>query len=205
MHIKTLLNRCYPFKRFVDGKVRMVAERLLVEILPRKNSHMECSCCGKDAPGYDTLEKREFEFMALWGIRVYFEYRMRRVNCKECGVKVEKVPWADGKSQLCIAYQMFLAHWAKKLSWQEVAQTFKTSWGQVYGAVKMVVDYGMGKRDLEGIEAIGVDEIYRGKKNGYMTIAYQIDEGARRLLFVGKSEKPKCWQDSSRAWGKIVA
>ncbi len=36
-----------------------------------------------------------FEFVPLWNISIYFAYAMGRVNCKRCGVKVEKVPWAD--------------------------------------------------------------------------------------------------------------
>jgi len=27
---------------------------------------------------------------------VFFLYRMRRVDCRDCDVKVERVPWAEG-------------------------------------------------------------------------------------------------------------
>lgn len=37
-------------------------------------------------------------------------YAMRRVECRRCGVKVEEVPWAEGKHTLCKAYMLFLAH-----------------------------------------------------------------------------------------------
>ena len=39
----------------------------------------------------------------------------------------EAVPWARGKRHLCDAYMLYLADWAKKLSWKEVAQRFRTS------------------------------------------------------------------------------
>jgi transposase len=29
---------------------------------------------------------------------VFLAYRMRRVDCSDCGVKVEQVPWAEGKN-----------------------------------------------------------------------------------------------------------
>src|SRR5882724_1379264 len=56
----------------------------------------------------------------------------RRLNC---GVVVEEVPWGDGKHQLTRAYMLFLARWARKLSWKETAEAFHTSWDQVCDAV----------------------------------------------------------------------
>jgi len=60
---------------------------------------------------------------------------MRRVNCKNCGIKIEEVPWATGKHTLTKAYMRFLADWAEKLSWQVVARSFKTSWQKVFMSV----------------------------------------------------------------------
>ena len=34
---------------------------------------------------------------------------------------MQSLPWAIGKHQLTKAYMLFLAHWARKLSWQETA------------------------------------------------------------------------------------
>jgi hypothetical protein len=48
-------------------------------------------------PQYDRLPPRQFEFVPLWGIAVFFLYLMRRVDCAKCGVRVEQVPWADGE------------------------------------------------------------------------------------------------------------
>ena len=117
---------------------------------------------------------------------VVFVYQMRRVNCKRCGVKVEQVPWASGKHRACDAFRLFLSRWAKRLSWLETAEAFQTSWDTVYRSVKWVVEYGLKHRNLAGIEAIGVDEVAYGKGHNYMTLVYQIDNGMKRLLFIGK-------------------
>jgi hypothetical protein len=107
---------------------------------------------------------------------------MRRVDCKACGVIVEAVPWADDKHQLTKAYMLFLARWARKLSWKETAQSFRTSWDQVCHAVEYVVEWGLQHRTLAPISAIGVDEIQFAKGHKYLTLVYQIDAGATRLL-----------------------
>jgi len=195
MRIQTLLNYVFPLKSFVYAGCRMelrtIGPVLVATVTPRRNGKIYCSGCGKACLGYDHLELRTFAFVPLWNIPFELEYLMRRVNCPVCGVKVEKVPWADGKSHTTKPFELFLAQWARKLSWQETARSFKTCWDAVYRSVKTVVAYGLAHRNLDGIEAIGIDEIQYGKGHKYLTVVYQLDAGMRRLLYVGKERTTK--------------
>lgn len=196
MLVKTILNRCHKFKCFVYGNVRFSEhegrECIEVEVEPRKNSKAICSGCHQPAPGYDIAsEPRRFEFIPVWGFAVFLLYFMRRVECKDCGVKVEEVPWGQGKKQLTKTYMQYLAGWAKLLSWRDVARRFQTSWEKVFHSVEYVVDWGLKHRSLEGITAIGVDEIAWKKGHKYLTLVYQINNGAVRLLWIGKDRTEK--------------
>ena len=97
MRIQTILNRVEKFKSFVYGEASLEEHEgslaLVVQVEPRKNSRPFCSGCGRRGQPYDRLECRRFEFVPIWGILVFLAYRMRRVDCKRCGVTVEKVPW----------------------------------------------------------------------------------------------------------------
>jgi len=206
MQLKTILNRVENFKSFVYGKARWVDDAevptIEVQVEARRNGRPICSGCGEVRPGYDRLAERRFEFVPLWGIAVYFVYAMRRVECPACGVKVEEVPWCDGKNQLTTTYRWFLAGWAKRLSWQEVACAFRTSWQNVFRSVKHAVSWGLAHRSLEGIEAIGVDEIQWHRGHKYLTLVYQIDEDCRRLLWAGKDRTTKTLLRFFRMLGK---
>jgi len=207
MQLKTILNRVQKFKSFVYTDVRWGAaagsrEVLLVEVVPRRNSRAICSGCHRPGPGYDTLGVREFEFVPLWGIAVFFVYVMRRVECPRCGVKVEAVPWAEGKQTLTLAYMQFLGAWARRLSWQEVATVFRTSWEKVFRSVEWLVAWGLAHRDLAGITAIGVDEILWQRGHKYLTVVYQIDSHCTRLLWVGQDRTLKSLLRFFRAFGK---
>ncbi|MDZ7784264.1 MAG: transposase [Halioglobus sp.] len=101
------------------------------------------------------------------------------------------MPWVGGKHRLTQAYAWFLAGWAKRLSWREVAVAFRTSWDHVFHSVEMAVTWGRAHRDLSGIEAIGVDEIAWQRGHTYLTLVYQIDTGCRRLLWIGRERKTK--------------
>lgn len=189
MQLKTILNRIQKHTSFVYTDARFVEGdpvELEIDIRARVGSRPTCSGCGTRASTYDTLSPRRFQFVPLWGILVFFVYAMRRVDCRRCGVKVEQVPWAEGKSPITTSYAWFLAGWAKRMSWKEVAQAFRTSWDSVYRAVGLAVAWGLAHRDLDGIEAIGVDEVLWHRGHKYLTVVYQIDGHCRRLLWVGK-------------------
>lgn len=142
MLLKTILHRVQRHKSFVYGAVRFAEVKsgpaLEVEIRARANGRPICSGCGRAGPGYDRVPERRFEFVPLWGLLVFFVYALRRVDCPRCGVTVERVPWAEGKSPLTTTYLWFLAAWAKRLPWQQVAEAFRTSWSSVYRAVTFV-------------------------------------------------------------------
>ena len=140
--------------------------------------------------------------MPLWGIAVFLVYAMRRVACASCGVKVETVPWASGKHQLTDTYAWFLARWARRLSWKEVAEVFHTSWEKVFRSVQMAVRWGRAHQQLSGITAIGIDEIAWQRGHRYLTLVYQIDEGCRRLLWIGQERRVKTLLRFFRLFGK---
>ena len=207
MQLQVILNRVQRHRGFVYKKVKLVEKRdgpvVEVDIEPRSNSRAICSGCGRRGPGYDRERTpRSFQFVPLWGMAVFFVYTMRRVDCRSCGVKVERVPWAEGKHQLTTTYQVFLASWAKLLSWKQVARSFRTSWENVFRSVKSVVAWGLAHRSLEGIEAIGVDEVQWQKGHKYLTLVYQIDQGCRRLLWIGKDRTAKSFLGFFRMLGR---
>ncbi len=187
MLVKTLLNQCHPLKSFVYGAVRFADGKVTVDVTPRRNARPRCGQCQRPGSTYDTARTaRSFGFVPLWGFAVSLRYRMRRVDCPACGVRSEFLPWAEGKNRTCNVYRQFLATWARRLSWSEVAEIYKTSWGVVYRAVEWIVNYGIAHRALDGVRAIGVDEIAVWSGHRYLTVVYQLDEGARRLLWIGR-------------------
>jgi transposase len=146
-------------------------------------------------------------FVPLWNIPVHLNYRPRRVQCGEHGVVVEHIPWSDGKRPVATAMMGVLAHWARLLSWRETAKAFQTSWETVYRSVEWMVDYGLANRVLEGVEAMGVDEIHwgRGKKaDNFLTVIYQIDANCRRLLWVGRRRTEAALRNGLKQLGPKV-
>lgn len=191
MHLRTLLNQFHKQPGFVFEPERLCdhdgMKAVVVPLRPRKSSKAICSHCCKPAPGYDTMPTaRLWQFVPMWGFLVFFEYTMRRVKCSTCGVRVEKVPWGEGKTLVTNMFAWFISHWAEHFSWAAAAREFSISWARVFACVEMAVTWGRAHLSLEGVSAIGVDEIARAKGHKYVTLVYQIAGSQKRLLYVGK-------------------
>ena len=202
--IQTLLNNCHgmAYFKYIKTQLDSVAKRIDIWIKGKKSAKVRCSSCQGKAPIYDHQKERVFQFVPLWGYRCYLHYRPRRVSCKRCGIVIEWMPWAIGKRPVCKAFALFLSEWAKRLSWTDTATLFKTSWDIVYRSVSYVVDYGLRHRQLEGITAIGIDEILFRRGRKFVTLVFEITEGSKRLLWIGEDRKAKTLLRFFRLLGK---
>jgi transposase len=205
------LNRVHPLAGFVYQQIKMQGEgeeqTIEVGVEPRAGMRGRCWRCRKPAPGYDRLHQRRWLFVPLWGIWVYLHYAPRRVACAEHGIVVEYLPWSDGKRPVSIAMMVFLASWARRLSWRETARVFHTSWEMVYRSVEWFVEWGLEHRVLERVHSIGVDEIHWGRgqrADNYLTVLYQIDGHCRRLLWVGRRRTQATLRRGLKALGPEV-
>jgi transposase len=193
--VKTLLRHVQDLGGFIVKSVRPRLQdpepRIDVELDMDTRVRRRCSCCGQPGRIHDKLPVRSWHFVPLWNIPVYFHYAPRRVVCQETGrPTVETMPWNRGKSPYAEAYMIFLARWARRLSWKETSSIFKTSWDAVRRSVEFVVEWGLGKRDLSGVTAVGIDELHHGRGKtslNFLTLVYQIDRGARRLIWIGRA------------------
>jgi transposase len=191
VRVKTILNRIDPLDDFVygDGRLLEGPRGLQIEIPVRARLGCKPVCSGCRQPGrvYDRLSRRRLQYVPLWNIAVVLLYAMRRVDCPACGVTVESVPFVEGKKHVCRTFEWFLSAWAKRLSWKETASVFRTNWKTVFRAVQAAVTWGREHLVVGDVHAIGVDELSCGQGQKYLTLVYQLDVGARRLLWIGRN------------------
>ena len=71
----SILNQVQKFKCFVYGEARLLADTdqptLEIDVHERRNSRALCSVCEQPASSYDRQRMRRFEFIPLWGIKVF--------------------------------------------------------------------------------------------------------------------------------------
>lgn len=96
------------------------------------------------------------------------------------GIVAEYLPWVCGKHPYTLAFQVWLARWARRLSWKEVGRLFHVSWDTVAGAVEAAVQFGLQHRTWGVMESLGFDEVHLGAKRRFWT--YQSPTWAGKFL-----------------------
>ncbi len=173
-----------------DHRVLAVEGRgvgLVARLELKRGRRLPCSGCRRRCRVRDRLPVRSFRHVPLWGIPVRLEYKPARVSCQRCGIKVERIPWARGKSPLSLPLAVVLATWARLLAWEVVAKLFGFSWGTVQAAVKQAVEHGLRYRRLDRVLYVGIDEISRRHGYIYHTQVYDLLE--KRLLWSGEGRE----------------
>jgi transposase len=199
MLIRSLIKDTLSLQGFRVKLINRYNFGISIKIVPDQRYKPRCGQCGCLGQYRNTRAERHFKHVPLWGIPVMLNYSPRRVFCRHCkGIYVERIPWAAGKRRLTTAFGCYLATWAQRLPWIEVARLFQCSWGTVASSVDFVVKYGLENRDLSGITHIGIDEIARRKGHNYLTNVYDLK--TRKLIWSGEGRS----EDTLRQFFKHI-
>lgn len=197
MLVSSIVRRTLAIKSHRVKSVEEIGEDLCVYLDVHRGRRLPCSVCGTPGRVRDRLAPRSWKHVPLWGIPVTLVYAPARVSCPTCGkVKVEAIPWSEGKSRLSKGLIWLLSSFCKLLAWEQVAQLFGVHWNTVAGAVRQAVDYGLKHRQLSGVLYIGIDELSRKKGHVYVTNVYDLE--GKRLIWSGEGRS----QDTLRAFFK---
>ncbi|MBC2724608.1 MAG: ISL3 family transposase [Desulfosporosinus sp.] len=201
MQVESIVKRTLKLKSFRVEKVSEIKDRLEITIVARRRSLPICSLCSKKRPRRDTLHPRRWRHVKLWGIETLITYSPRRVNCPDCGIVVEKIPWSLGKSSLSLPLIDTLQRMSKHLSFNDVARLFGVSWNTVRASVKQAVEFGLAARSVGDLLYIGVDEIASRKGHTYVTMVYDLTEKKLLAMAPGRNEISlyKCFQELGKS------
>jgi transposase len=117
---------------------------------------------------------------------------MHRIRCADCGAyKREALSFLP--SQKC-HYTKKVAEYAinlrRHMCIKAVAEHLDLHWNTVKEIEKSHLEKKYRKIDLKGVEDVGIDEVYLGKRHGYLTIVR--DLSGSRVLFIGEGRDSEC-------------
>jgi len=113
---------------------------------------------------------------------------VRRIECPDCGVVSEQVPFARPGSRFTRGFEdvcVWLSRDAPKIC---VAQLMRVDWATVGRMIERVVDEALERRDpLEGLRLVGIDEVSYRKGHRYLTVVVDHERGAVVWCAKGRS------------------
>lgn len=153
----------------------------------RGNRKIECSGCGrKFSDIYDTSERavRDLPWSAFTATVMVEVYR---VNCPDCGVKREKVPLLPSKAPFSQRFEEAVGLACEMASARQVARQFKLPASTVRAIDLRYLERWKESRRQPALQQMGVDEIYLGKKEKFLSVVCNLETG--EPLWFGRERK----------------
>jgi transposase len=160
--------------RVVD--VGFDADGLVVDVAPTWR-RSRCSECGEIRPGYDHQRDRRWRHLDVAGMQLHLRYDTRRVDCPTCGVKVERVPWAETGSWFTRPFEDHVGYLAQRCDKTTISAEMRVAWDTVGAIIERVVARHRTGDALDGLTQIGVDELSYRRHHEYVTVVVDHKRG----------------------------
>ena len=152
------------------------ADGLVIDVAPTWR-RARCSECGEICPGYDHLRHRRWRHLDVAGMQLHLRYDTRRVKCPRCGVKVERVPWAETGSWFTRPFEDQVGYLAQRSDKTTVSADMRVAWDTVGAIIQRVVARHRTSGALDGLTQIGVDELSYRRHHEYVTVVVDHKRG----------------------------
>jgi transposase len=153
----------------------------------RGNRKIECAGCGgKFSEIYD-ISERSVRDLPWSEFRVTVFIEVYRVKCPDCGVKREKVPLLPSKAPFSKRFEDAVGLACESAPARRVARQFGLAASTVRAIDLRYLQRWDAARRKPALRQMGVDEIYLGKKQKFLTVVCNLETG--EPLWFGRERK----------------
>jgi transposase len=179
VRVTTAFNRLLRLSGASVIDVSFAAEGVIVTVRQNRRRRV-CSGCGQTGPNLQIHGRRtkRWRHLDLGSSRCVIECELRRLRCSDCGVHLEAVPWARPGAHHTRDFEDVVAWLAQQMAKTPIAGFLQIAWDTVGRIVERVVADHLDERRLEGLVAIGVDEISYRRHHRYLTSVVDHRSGA---------------------------
>ncbi len=179
VRVTTAFNRLLrlPGASVID--VSFGSEGVIVTVRLRRRRRV-CGRCGQTGRRLEVHDRRvkRWRHLDLGASRCVIESELRRLRCPDCGVHLEAVPWARPDAHHTRDFEDVVAWLAQQMAKTPIAGLLRVGWDTVGKIVQRVVADHLDERRLEGLLAIGVDEISYRRGQRYLTTVVDHRKGS---------------------------
>jgi transposase len=179
----TAFNRTLGLPGASVRAVRFDCDGVVVTVALRRRRRVCCRCGQVCAATHDTVLSR-WRHLDLGGQRCLITAWLRRVKCRDCGVRVEAVPWARPGSRFTRDFEDVIAYLAQQMAKDPIARLMRIAWDTVGRIVERVTAERLDPGRLDGLRLVGVDEVSYRRRHRYLTVVADHDTG--RIVWVAK-------------------
>jgi len=177
VRVSTAFNRMLRLPGASVIGVEFGREGVIVTVRLRRRRRV-CSSCGQIGGRVHGRRLKRWRHLDLGAQRCVIECELRRLACRDCGVRLEAVPWARPGSAYTRDFEDLVALLAQQMAKTPIARLLRIAWDTVGRIVERVVADHLDERRLHGLVAIGCDEISYRQGQRYLTCVADHATGA---------------------------
>ena len=122
---------------------------------------------------------------------------MRRVNCKTCGVKNEKLAFLSANTKYTLRFAMQIGGLCRAMTIQDVARRMHLDWRAVKELDKIYMREQLARAGHPAPRVIGIDEVSIKKRQTYRIVVSDLE--AKRAIWFGGNGRSE--QDMDQFYG----
>jgi transposase len=151
--------------------------RLVIRIERRGVRRYTCSGCGRRTGRVRSTRDRTWDDLPWAAHHVTLLYRQRRIVCRHCGIRTERIEFADPKARVTRRLRQQIGVDCQSMPTSHAAARHGVSWGKARRAENAFLAEWDRTRVKRQPRHIGLDEIQRGKGQRFWTVLSDVVHG----------------------------
>ncbi len=161
----------------VIGLARGTDGSLVLELERRGGRRYICSGCGRRTGRVRDAKVRTWADLPWAEHPVTLRYALRRLWCRYCGIRTERVGFADPHARLTRRFRQRIGLDCQSMPTSHAAVRHAVSWGAARRAERAFLEAWDHARPKRRPRHLGVDEIQRGKGQHFWTVLSDLVRG----------------------------
>ena len=151
--------------------------RLVIDIERRGIRRYVCAGCGRRTGRIRDAKVRTWDDLPWAEHPVTLRYSLRRLWCRHCGIRTERVGFADLHARLTRRFRQRIGLDCQSMPTSHAAVRHAVSWGTARRAERAFLEAWDRTRPTHRPRHLGVDEIQRGKGQQFWTVLSDLVRG----------------------------
>ena len=153
----------------------------------RGNRVLTCSGCGGRCAKIAEIRQREVRDLPWREYQAFVVIEFYRLHCPKCGLQVEAVPQLPSKAPFSMDFEDAVGVACESAAARQVARQFGLAAGTVRAIDQRYLERWAKARKKPVLRQMGVDEIYLGKTQKFLTVVSNLETG--EPLWFGQDRK----------------
>jgi len=163
----------------------------------RGNRVLRCPSCGRRVEDIHEVYEREVRDLPCFEYQTTVIIELYRIRCPGCGVKAEKVELLPSKAPYSKRFEDAVGQACESAAARQVARRMDLAESTVRAIDLRYLERWEAKRRKPPLRQMGVDEIYKGKKDKFLTVVCNLETG--EPLWFGRERKKETLDEFFRS------